>query len=299
MRNEGTASGDFVARAITQDPVSGASLEIPVQISRAQRVVSYPRGSAAPSAGPAPKGSATVKARKQNSLANLLRGTGTTAYAISANLSTFAEELSSFDLTTPGSFHLIAGTGDPKYFSGDFGPDGNLYVPSFNNHKIVRYNGTTGAFMDDFVPGNFIVNGGLTQPRTLIFHTDNRLYVTSDSGDKVLRYNSSTGAFIDTFVPAGSGSLDGASGMSFGPGGALYVSSWRNDKILRYNGITGAFIDVFVEAPSGGIDAPTAIRFGPSPIPAVSEWGLATLGMTMIAAGTIVLRRSRSRPAPG
>jgi Calx-beta domain len=32
-----------------------------------------------------------------------------------------------------------------------FGPDGNLYVDSQDNGFVKRYNGTTGAFIDDFV----------------------------------------------------------------------------------------------------------------------------------------------------
>lgn len=43
-----------------------------------------------------------------------------------------------------------------------FGLDGNLYVGSFNNHQILRYNGVTGALIDVFVPP---ASGGLNQPR--------------------------------------------------------------------------------------------------------------------------------------
>jgi len=31
-----------------------------------------------------------------------------------------------------------------------FGPDGNLYVPSYYGNRVLRYNGTTGAYMDAF-----------------------------------------------------------------------------------------------------------------------------------------------------
>jgi Tol biopolymer transport system component/streptogramin lyase len=42
-----------------------------------------------------------------------------------------------------------------------FAPDGRLYVTSFGNDQIRRYDGTTGAFVDVFVPTN---SGGLDGP---------------------------------------------------------------------------------------------------------------------------------------
>jgi streptogramin lyase len=80
----------------------------------------------------------------------------------------------------------------------------------------------------------------------------------------VLRYDQFTGAFMDVFVSPGSGGLDGASGISFGPDGTLYVASfWGSREILRYNGKTGDFIDVFITAGSGGLGAPNDVTFGP------------------------------------
>jgi glucose/arabinose dehydrogenase len=40
-----------------------------------------------------------------------------------------------------------------------FGPDGNLYVTDSNDARVARFNGTTGAYMDDFV-----ANGGSAGP---------------------------------------------------------------------------------------------------------------------------------------
>lgn len=47
-----------------------------------------------------------------------------------------------------------------------WGPDGNLYVATQNTAGVQRYNGTTGAFMDDFVPAG---SGGLTAPFHISF----------------------------------------------------------------------------------------------------------------------------------
>ena len=82
------------------------------------------------------------------------------------------------------------------------------------------------------------------------------------SHDQVLRYGQ-TGAFIDAFVPAGSGGLNGPSGLVFGPDGNLYVGSVFTNSVLRYDGTTGAFIDVFVPPGSGGLAFPTVLVFGP------------------------------------
>jgi MYXO-CTERM domain-containing protein len=45
-----------------------------------------------------------------------------------------------------------------------FGPDGSLYVSSAASDQILRYNGTTGAFMDVFASGN-----GLDGPCFMVF----------------------------------------------------------------------------------------------------------------------------------
>jgi streptogramin lyase len=77
-----------------------------------------------------------------------------------------------------------------------FGPDGNLYVTSWSfpvgtQGRILRYRGTTGAFLDAFVPDG---RGGLAEPQDLVFGPDGNLYV-SDSLRGVLRYNGLTGGF--------------------------------------------------------------------------------------------------------
>jgi DNA-binding beta-propeller fold protein YncE len=48
-----------------------------------------------------------------------------------------------------------------------FGPDGDLYVGSFGTGDILRFDGTTGAFLNAFVPAG---SGGLGGPTFLLFH---------------------------------------------------------------------------------------------------------------------------------
>jgi hypothetical protein len=57
-------------------------------------------------------------------------------------------------------------------------------------------------------------------------------------------------------VPAGSGRLNFAVDLTFGPDSNLYVSSPGDDRVVRFDGVTGAFVDAFVPEGSGGLDSP-------------------------------------------
>ena len=78
-----------------------------------------------------------------------------------------------------------------------------LLVGSASTNEVLRYDGTTGAFIDVFASG-----GGLIGPVGLVFGPDGHLYVSSSNNHQVLRYNGAMGAFIDAFVTAGSGGLN-------------------------------------------------------------------------------------------
>jgi DNA-binding beta-propeller fold protein YncE len=139
------------------------------------------------------------------------------------------------------------------------GPDGNLYVTSQANNRILRYDAETGAFLDTFIAAG---SGGLDVPVGLDFGPDGNLYVVSNGNHSVLRYDGTTGAFVDVFVPNGSG-LNTPTGLAFGPGGDLYVCSRNSDKVLRFDGATGAPLGDFVASGSGGLAQPRGLRFGP------------------------------------
>lgn len=123
------------------------------------------------------------------------------------------------DFIAPGSGGLL----DPDDLT--FGPDGNLYVSSGSNSsgKILRYDGKTGAFIDEFV------TEGLIRPYGNAFGPDGSFYVSSFLTDQILRFNGTTGAFVDVFASAPSdrksGDLNGPNDLLFTPDGRLLVTT--------------------------------------------------------------------------
>lgn len=83
---------------------------------------------------------------------------------------------------------------DPNNFAGvsspqgvNIGPDGLLYVASFDNDRIVRYDLSTARFKDNFVPVqlNGIPHMGPIEPK---FESDHNLVVSTFDGGRILKY---------------------------------------------------------------------------------------------------------------
>jgi len=168
-----------------------------------------------------------------------------------------------------GAFFVSPGSGGlfgPEAFT--FGPDGRLYATSvvtgggLAHGGVLRYDGTTGAFLDTFV---LYSNSNLDFPNDIVFGPDGNLYVSHTTVDGqhggVLRYDGTTGGLLGDFAVGGP--LVGTGGILFAPNGDLYVSNRGGDSILRYDGKTGAFIDTFVPSGSGGLQRPRGLAFGP------------------------------------
>jgi hypothetical protein len=185
-----------------------------------------------------------------------------------------------------------------------FGPDGFLYVVSEGTSAVLRYDPTTGAFVNTFLASGA---GGLSAPRGLAFRTDALghvyVYVTSvgpddtpaPGTDSVLRFDFATGAPAGVsgtpgdavFIPTASGGLDNPSRIVFGPDGKAYVSSTAttavyatSNSVLRYDPDTGAPAGVsgqpgdavFVSPGSGSLDGPEAMVFRPDGYLYVVGW---------------------------
>ena len=160
-----------------------------------------------------------------------------------------------------------------------FGPhDQNLYVSTGEFagpgqlKGVLRYDGTTGSFIDQFTIG-----GNLASPRGTIFGPDGNLYVTDRKfigqdwqlEGRVARFDGTTGSYLGDFVPLGSGGLSIPTQLMFAPSVEdsgrldLYVLSSFTNSVLRYHGTTGNFMGEFVASGSGGVEGPATMTFGP------------------------------------
>jgi sugar lactone lactonase YvrE len=96
-----------------------------------------------------------------------------------------------------------------------FGPDGNLYVDGGQWLGILRYNGSTGAFLNTFAGGG--AGGEAVYGRGMAFDQDGNLYVGDQSG-AVHRYNSQGTSLGDLLVDSVNPSLAQPMGMIFKAG---------------------------------------------------------------------------------
>jgi sugar lactone lactonase YvrE len=121
-----------------------------------------------------------------------------------------------------------------------FGPDGNLYVSSFWTNEIKRYNGSTGAFLGNFVDAN----SGLESPSDIAFGPDGNLYVSSYLTGVIKRYDGANGSPMGDFITG----LSNPMFMAFGPiDHNLYIGSDYSGIVKRYNGSTGEFLGNFTD----------------------------------------------------
>jgi len=176
-------------------------------------------------------------------------------------------------LSAEGAGEIRGGTGIA------FGPDGDLYVGSSRNDRILRFDGSTGEFI-----GLFVEDGELASPFSLVFGPDGDLYVTSGTGDRVLRYDGHTASFLG--VAASGGGLERPIGLAFGPSDRmLYVANVRGRDVLRFDPASGRFLGVFA---SDSLRFPSDLAFGPEGDLYVSSAGSGTVIRFDGSTGTFV-----------
>lgn len=178
--------------------------------------------------------------------------TGTSSSAFELLVCSFtADSVSRFDLAD-GTFLGHLGPADD--LDGALGiaqgPRGEIYVASEESNMVLRFDGSTGDFVDRFVWDDPATPdddeaGGLDGPGAVLFGSDGRLYVSSFDSDAVLRFDAS-GTFSDVFVEPAAGGLNGPdAGMVFGPDGDLFVPGFYSNTVARFDAKTGAHIEDF------------------------------------------------------
>src|SRR5262249_17022863 len=147
------------------------------------------------------------------------------------------------------------------------------------NNAVLRYDGTTGAFIDEFIPEG---SGGLIRPTGIQFGPDGNLYVVNLDDDSVLRYSGARGGVLDIFVPPGLGGSDQPTRFQFTKTQMLLCGQ-NSDQVVRYEVPSWAVFDVTLSAASA------------SPV-AVSN---ATVNGTAIAGSDFVSTSGTLTFAPG
>jgi len=180
-----------------------------------------------------------------------------------------------FDVATGAPLGVVAAA--PGAQSLRYGPDGFLYACAEEADRVLKLDGTTGAFVANFVWDDPATpedeSGGLDAPTAAVFGPDGALYVASFSQNRVLRFDGSSGAYLGEFIAAGNSPINGPdAGMTFGPDGNLYVPSFNNNRVLRYDGATGAYLGPFIP-PLAGLSRPRMLRFRGDGSVWVTSWG--------------------------
>jgi glucose/arabinose dehydrogenase len=115
-----------------------------------------------------------------------------------------------------------------------FGPDGKLYVDGGDNMGVQRYDGTSGAFFDIFIPGQDPAHGNIASGRGMAFDQDGRLYV-SDSGHSVHRYDAQGNFLGDLLVGTVAPAVSPPNAITFDSQGNLLISCQGPNAVFRYD----------------------------------------------------------------
>ncbi len=188
-----------------------------------------------------------------------------------------AGRVSRFDENT-GAFVDHFATGISLADGQSWDPNGDLLVSAFGSSSIRRYNGTTGAYMNDFVsPGS----GGLSGPLDSLFLANGNFLVSSFNSLSIKQYDADGNYINDPIV----GLNGGPQGLEIGPDGHLYVGDFGQGIISRYDANTLQFIDQF--ATTGGTSTTNNFTFSPMSVPEPGSLGIVAI------VSLVLLRRKR------
>ena len=162
-----------------------------------------------------------------------------------------ADAIARYDSTlgTFSSFASGAGMDGPTAMV--YGADGNLYVLCEFSHNVLRFNGTTGAFIDEFISAAALGGAGISDPDDMELGPDGNFYISnhiSTVAAAIWKFSGTTGAFLANFATFGATSH--THGLAFGPGGKLYIGDLSAGLIRQFNATTGANLGTFASHPS-------------------------------------------------
>ena len=151
-----------------------------------------------------------------------------------------------------------------------YGPDGNLLVLCEFSHRVLRFNGTSGAFIDEFISSATLGAAGVSDPDDMELGPDGNLFITghfpetTDDFSAIFKFS---GTSADTFLGdfATFGAIHHTHGLAFGPGGKLFLGDVDTGQVHRFDGLAdpvpGTYLGPYVT--TGGFIAYGDVAFTP------------------------------------
>lgn len=159
-------------------------------------------------------------------------------------------DLSPFQLIDDVSLVPTGATAPALPSAGPAVPNGDLFVSSSGTNSVLRFDGSTGAFVATAASG-----GGLNGPRGFTLAPSGALLVCSFGTDEIIAFDPSTGMNLGVFVNE---TVNDPEASALGPNGNLFVST-NGGAVVEINAITGNPQGVFVP----GLASPRGLTFGP------------------------------------
>jgi hypothetical protein len=130
---------------------------------------------------------------------------------------------------------------------------GNLLVMNEFTHNVLKFDGTSGAFLSEFISSTTLGGAGVTDPADMEIGADGNLYMMSHGSEaaNIFKFDGLTGSYLGIF--AATLPIRHQHGLAFGPGGNLYQGNVDTGLVERFNGITGAAMGSFTSGPVGPI----------------------------------------------